>query len=58
MRSMPRPVELPAALKFLTVQILMDELQSISSGVKGKAMYPKMDVIFRMIREILNTSRL
>ena len=25
-------------------------------GVKGKVMYPKMDVIFRMIREILNTS--
>ena len=25
-------------------------------GVKGKVMYPKMDVLFRMIREILNTS--
>ena len=25
-------------------------------GVKGKVMYPKIDVMFRMIREILNTS--
>ena len=27
-------------------------------SVRGKAMYPKSDVLFKMIREIINTSSL
>lgn len=35
----------------------IDEYKAMFS-IKGKAMYPRIDVLFRMIREILNTSRL
>ena len=34
-----------------------DEYRAMFS-VKGKVMYPRIDVLFRMIREILNTSKL
>ncbi len=57
MRSMHRQAVLCAGVEVFDHADSVDAFRAFFS-VRGKAMYPKTDVLFKMIREIINTSSL